>query len=253
MNAIEETTVRATRPRLMVAETSAFWPAVTAVGAAISRGDVGEVCMIRAKCWVPVGERFKADTWMCTGGEGGLFDAMTHWIRPLRMWFGEIEKVVCMSADPLSRMRGPSSLQALFRFVSGKSAVFEAVLAPHAISDQPFFQIQGDLGEIVLDGFGGGVYLYTGDPSGSGPSANPFGSKVELCRCPWDGAYEEELRVFAAAINDGDELPSKAGADEALRDLALVRAIFESAGDDAKFGWCTVNLKLGGRLNYEGV
>ena len=28
------------------------------------------------------------------GGEGGLFDAMTHWIRPLRMWFGEIEKVV---------------------------------------------------------------------------------------------------------------------------------------------------------------
>jgi hypothetical protein len=32
-----------------------------------------------------------------------------------------------------------------------------------------------------------------------------------------------------------------------------VRAIFESAGDDAKFGWCTVNLKLGGRLNYEDV
>ena len=43
MNAIEQTTVRALRPRLMVAETAAFWPAVTAVGAAISRGDVGEV------------------------------------------------------------------------------------------------------------------------------------------------------------------------------------------------------------------
>ena len=35
--------------------------------------------------------------------------------------------------------------------------------------------------------------------------------------------------------------------------LTQVRAIFESAGDDAKFGWCTVNLKLGGRLNYEDV
>ena len=82
----------------MVAETSAFWPAVTAVGAAISRGDVGEVCMIRAKCWIPAGgawaDRYKAESWLCTGGEGGLFDAMTHWIRPLRMWFGEIEKVV---------------------------------------------------------------------------------------------------------------------------------------------------------------
>ena len=98
VNAIEQTTVRALRPRLMVAETSAFWPAVTAVGAAISRGDVGEVCMIRAKCWIPAGgawaDRYKAESWLCTGGEGGLFDAMTHWIRPLRMWFGEIEKVV---------------------------------------------------------------------------------------------------------------------------------------------------------------
>ena len=77
--------------------------------------------------------------------------------------------------------------------------------------------------------------------------------KVELCRCPWESAYEEELKAFAAAIHDGDELPSKAGADEALRDLALVRAIFESAGDDAKFGWVHVTLKLGGRLNYEDV
>ena len=140
-------------------------------------------------------------------------------------------------------------MQAFFRFVSGKSATFEAIIAPHAISDQPFFQIQGDLGEIVLDGFGGGVYLYSGDPSGGGPST--FGTKLELCRCPWETAYEEELKIFAAAIHDGDELPRKAGADEALRDLALVRAIFESAGDEAKFGWCTVNLKLGGRLNFE--
>ena len=123
------------------------------------------------------------------------------------------------------------------------------MLAPHAISDQPFFQIQGDLGEIVLDGYAGGVYLYTGDPSGS----NSFSTKTELCRAHWDTSYEEELKVFAAAIHDGDELPRHAGPDEALRDLAVVRALYESAGDDAKFGWCTVNLKLGGRLNYEGI
>ena len=55
--------------------------------------------MIRAKCWLPAhgawADRYKAESWLCTGGEGGLFDALTHWIRPLRMWFGEIEKVGC--------------------------------------------------------------------------------------------------------------------------------------------------------------
>ena len=51
----------------------------------------------------------------------------------------------------------------------------------------------------------------------------PTLTKTELCRSPWESAYEEELNVFAAAIHDGDELPSKAGADEALR--AVVHGI----------------------------
>ena len=41
--------------------------------------------------------------------------------------------------------------------------VFESVLAPGAISDQPFFVIQGSTGEIVLNGFEGGGTLFTED------------------------------------------------------------------------------------------
>lgn len=41
--------------------------------------------------------------------------------------------------------------------------MFESVLAPGAISDQPFFVIQGSKGEIVLNGFDGGGALYTED------------------------------------------------------------------------------------------
>jgi hypothetical protein len=37
------------------------------------------------------------------------------------------------------------------------------VLAPGAISDQPFFVIQGSKGEIVLNGFEGGGALFTED------------------------------------------------------------------------------------------
>eukprot|EP01045_Picozoa_sp_COSAG04_P011540 COSAG04_NODE_744_length_10648_cov_52.358233_12_plen_51_part_00 len=47
--------------------------------------------------------------------------------------------------------------QHVFQFSSGKGAIFESILAPTAISEQPFFSIQGSKGEIVIDGFGGGA------------------------------------------------------------------------------------------------
>eukprot|EP00747_Dinoflagellata_sp_TGD_P038686 gnl/TRDRNA2_/TRDRNA2_139821_c1_seq1.p2 gnl/TRDRNA2_/TRDRNA2_139821_c1~~gnl/TRDRNA2_/TRDRNA2_139821_c1_seq1.p2 ORF type:complete len:115 (+),score=23.38 gnl/TRDRNA2_/TRDRNA2_139821_c1_seq1:25-345(+) len=89
------------------------------------------------------------------------------------------------------------------------------MLAPEAISDQPFFTIQGSLGEIVIDGFAGGCRLYT-----------PAGTE-ELCREGWDAGYAGEYADFAAACLDGR--PSEGPMSEAVEDLRVVCALFRAA------------------------
>jgi predicted dehydrogenase len=66
------------------------------------------------------------------------------------------------------------------------------MLAPGGISDQPFFQIQGSLGEIVIDGFEGGARLYTVEE----------GKTVvkEFCHQGWDAGYRLEYADFIAAV-----------------------------------------------------
>ena len=67
------------------------------------------------------------------------------------------------------------------QFESGVSAVFESVLAPGAISDQPFFQIQGSKGEIVLDGFEGGGRVYTIDDGAAAEGDGGSGKSPMVC------------------------------------------------------------------------
>ena len=65
-------------------------------------------------------------------------------------------------------MAGASFSQHIFKFVSGKTAIFESILAPKAISETPFFTIQGTRGEIVINGLmtEGGATIYKPDSSG---------------------------------------------------------------------------------------
>jgi hypothetical protein len=70
-------------------------------------------------------------------------------------------------------------------FESSTCAIFETMLAPAAISDQPMFQIQGTLGEIIIDGFEGGCTVHT---LGKGDV------KVakQICHEGWDASYVGE-------------------------------------------------------------
>ena len=62
-------------------------------------------------------------------------------------------------------MNGNTMLQALIKFRNGKHAIYDYIVAPKSISDQPFFRIQGTLGEIVIDGSfeGGGRIFFVQD------------------------------------------------------------------------------------------
>ena len=144
------------------------------------------------------------------------------------MWLGEVEAVVGCCGSALARMAGVSMSQHLLRFRSGRVAIFESMLAPSGIADQPFFRLQGTLGELVLDGFGGGCTLHTLDADGTKVAR-------EVCREGWDAGYAGEYADFAAAVLDG--APTAGPLSEALADLRVVRALVD---EGAANGWVAV-------------
>lgn len=220
----------------MVAENAQYWPEITATAKLLAEGAIGDVLSARAKYWESAMGEWAVDylpgSWRCDESKlpaaSFTFDGGTHWIRPLRMWFGEVSDVVGVMGTAVPHMAGPSMSQHVFRFESGKAAGFESMLAPTAISDQPFFQIQGSAGEIVIDGFGGGARLYTADDSDEVTCK-------EICKEGWDAGYVHEYADFVAAVLDGR--PLAAGAESALQDLRVTEAMVQS---DKEMAWVGV-------------
>ena len=213
--------------KITVAENTAFWKPILVISKALQDGLIGEVYGIKAKCWESAGgpwAKCYTNDWICKGEEGPLFDSASHWIRPLRLWFGEICSVSAISSRPIGRITGPTSMQALLRFSSGQSAIFESVLAPNAISDQPFFVLQGTKGEIVLEGFHGEVYSYTGEPT----DFKTYGDKTLICKNHWDNSYADESLALAEFLQSYSYPPKGLSPEEALADLRVILALFKS-------------------------
>ena len=119
------------------------------------------------------------------------FKGASHWLRPIRMWMGTPTKMIGVVGKSLAHMAGISMSTTLIKFESGKTAIMESVLAPKGISEQPFFSIQGTLGELVIGGFGGGCTLHTVE--------DDVQVSKELCHEGWDAGYAGEYADFAAA------------------------------------------------------
>ena len=79
-----------------VAENAQFWPEIQAAKASIDRGDIGVVIAARAKYYESAAGEWAVDyqpgTWRCDETKlpsaSFTYDGASHWIRPLRMWFG---------------------------------------------------------------------------------------------------------------------------------------------------------------------
>lgn len=141
------------------------------------------------------------------------------------MWMGRASRVVGVTGKSIKHMAGVSFSQHIITFQSSKSAVFETMLAPKAISDQPFFVLQGSLGEIVVEGFGGGCTLHTLCPETDKPVSR------ELCREGWNASYVGEYADFVSAVSNGT--PTKGPLSEALADLRVVQALINSGEQGA--------------------
>ena len=182
-----------------VAENAQYWPEVVLARDLIDEGAVGDVITARAwHCSAPMAEFHGAGNWrfsVADAGGGVAIDAGSHWLRPLRMWLGELVEVVAVTGRPFEAMEGESLVRSLCRFDSGVVASFDAVLSPGPTAPLPLFQITGSRGEIVIDVLGR-VKVYDG---------TDFGGTV-VGQGGYMQSYERQMAQFEAAVLDDRRL-----------------------------------------------
>jgi UDP-N-acetyl-2-amino-2-deoxyglucuronate dehydrogenase len=204
----------------MVAENAQYWPEVLTAKRLLDSGAIGEVITARSWHCAPAMDAFYggSDPWRfsATAAGGGVaVDTGSHWLRPLRMWLGELKETIAVTGRPVPEMEGESLCRALCRFESGVVASFDVILTPGVAAPLPMFQLTGTEGEIAVEF--GKVTLYDkshprGEIVGSG---NYFQS------------YQDQFVDFEAVVLDG--IRPAAEARYAVGELRGALAMYQSA------------------------
>ena len=207
----------------MVAENSQYWPDVVRARELLAEGAIGEAVTARASFeaahdpfWYP------SDSWRYevsrTGG-GVVVDGGAHWIRPLRMWLGEVEEVVATTSRLLPVMQGESLAHALLRFRSGVVASFQAITSDAPLWAGPWWRLTGTQGELVIyGGFDGGMTLVDREHPEGRPIAGEHG---------YAASFAPEMADFEAVVLDGKQ--PAAPPEASLGELRTALAIYRSA------------------------
>jgi len=204
----------------MVAENAQYWPEVMTAKRLVEEGAIGDVITARSwHCAPPMDEFYRGDDpWRLSAGAtgGGIaIDTGSHWLRPLRMWLGEVTEVVAVTGRVIDTMEGESLCRALCRFDGGVVASFDALLSPGPTAPVAPFQLTGTRGEIVVEH--GRVRVYDGT---EGRGVVHGGGNYFM-------SYEAQIADFEAAILDGAE--PAASAEYALGELRAALAMYRSA------------------------
>jgi predicted dehydrogenase len=207
---------------LMVAENAQYWPEVRIVRELLGSGAIGDVVTAEARLFFPPIPAYYGGegAWRldreATGG-GVAIDTGSHYLRPLRIWLGEVEEVVAAMERPYAKMEGESLARALLRFRSGVVATLDLLLHPGPLARQDLFRITGTRGEITV---GAGVKLYDAEHR-RGVAVRPEEPQGYML------SYEHQLRDFARAIRG--EAPLEAGPEASLGELRTALAMERSA------------------------
>jgi UDP-N-acetyl-2-amino-2-deoxyglucuronate dehydrogenase len=210
------------RGTFMVAENAQYWPEVLIAQQLIAEGAIGDVVTAQVHLFFPPMEMYYGGDapWRMRrdrAGGGVSIDTGSHYIRPLRMWLGEIDEVVAAMEHPYARMEGESLTRALFRFVSGQVVSFDLLLTDAPVGPQEIFRITGTAGEILI---GMNVRLVNAEHRKPVPVQpdRPQGYML---------SYEGQFRDFARAVLDG--VPLAAGPEFAVGELRTALAMERSA------------------------
>eukprot|EP01006_Ploeotia_vitrea_P015476 TRINITY_DN44492_c0_g1_i2.p1 TRINITY_DN44492_c0_g1~~TRINITY_DN44492_c0_g1_i2.p1 ORF type:complete len:182 (-),score=18.71 TRINITY_DN44492_c0_g1_i2:80-625(-) len=161
-------------------------------------------------------------------GGGVTIDGGLHWLRPMKVWLGDIESVIAFTATHPGAERycaGETICRSLVRFQGGKCGTFDATYCAAALAPQPWFVLTGEKGEIAIEpSFDGGLTLYNAD--------NPKGKKIQLeCGGYWE-SFTGEMKDWGSAIQNGT--PLKYAPEEAMKDIMASLAMYRSR-DSLKF------------------
>ncbi len=211
----------------MLAENAQYWPEIVKAQELIEQGAIGDIITARAAFFMPLDPYWFQDEqpWRMnrdmTGG-GITIDGGSHWLRPLRMWLGEVDEVVAVLDHPVAEMQGESHVRSLMRFRSGKYATYDALMVDYegVMAPEPWWRVTGTKGELLIEGGlkGGALYIYDRE--------HPEGTLVQE-PLGYPQSFGPELADFAAAVLDGKSL--EAGPEESLGELRLALAIYRSA------------------------
>lgn len=204
-----------------VAENSQYWPEVLAARELLVSGAIGETITARANFVVPPMPEFYGgpSPWrldLAASGGGIALDTGSHWIRPLRMWLGEVEAVVGATGRPWPAMQGESLVRALLRFRSGVVASLDGLLKSPPFAPEPMFRISGSAGEIAIER-PGRVVLFDAES----PGGRQVGEEGGYGR-----SYPGQFADFEAAVLDGR--PLAAGPEMAVGELRTALALYRS-------------------------
>ena len=204
----------------MLAENAQYWPGVVRAKRLLDDGAIGELVTARAWwCSTPMMAQFhQGDAWrfsLAHAGGGVAIDAGSHFLRPLRMWCGELVDVVAWTARHHSAMQGESLCRALCRFEGGVVASFDALFGVAAGTHVPRFQLVGSTGEVVIDA--AEVRLF----DAAGGTGTVVGESGYL------RSYEGEWQDFEAAVLD--RTPLAASAEYGVGELRGALAMYRSA------------------------
>ncbi len=213
---------RAAGTVFMVAENAQYWPEVLTVRDLVRDGTIGDVVTASATTFFPALDEFYGGDrpWRMdrsAAGGGVVIDTGSHWLRPLRVWLGEVDEVVAALGHPYPGMEGESLCRALLRFASGIVATFDALITSGAIANRPLFTVTGTRGELTVEG-SGWVKLWDGQDW----KGRKVGERGGYLR-----SYEHELADFANAVLHG--AAPAATAEYALGELRLALAMYRSA------------------------
>lgn len=223
MDAVAEAQARAPELVFMMAENAQYWPEVVQAKQLIDQGAIGEIITARAAFMFEVDPYFfEEGGWRYSNSKAGggvTIDGGSHWIRPLRMWMGEIDEVIGALDRPLQQMEGESLVRSIFRFQSGKIASFDALVAETIMGPEPWWRVTGTEGELVIEGgFEGRLILY---------NAEHRDGKVMADARGYAKSFGPELADFSQAALDGT--PLAAGPEQSVGELRTALALYRSA------------------------
>ena len=208
----------------MVAEQSHYWSDALKVRELIQQGAIGELITARAYFCESAEPLQGPRPWryeLAQAGGGICIDGGAHWIRPLRMWLGEIDEVVAVTGHLVTEMEGESFARSLLRFESGVVAVFDAIYGEVFVGPGEEFRITGTSGELVVEkGLDGRLLHYN--------CSHPDGEVImHKGKGRGPASFGRELADFSRAVLEGT--PLAAGPDYALGELRTALALYRSA------------------------